>query len=150
VHLDTVLTARPGSAGWQPAVSPIGKRQRSAPTRPLPLASSTPCGLKIRDTADCKSALLQEPWPEAPVSLQTRRFSHCYHPNPTLSPCAWTKSIRAWTLSTSADGVSARAWIVSRRADGVSPCAFGPSQRGGGGVSGGKTGLSPRRRACPA
>jgi len=95
VHLDTVLTARPGSAGWQPAVSPIGKRQRSAPARPLPLAWSTPCGLKIRDTADCKSALLQEPWPEAPVSLQTRRFSHGYHPNPTLSPCAWTKSTRA-------------------------------------------------------
>jgi hypothetical protein len=38
MHLDTVLTARPGGAGWQPAVSPMGKRQCRAPARPLPLA----------------------------------------------------------------------------------------------------------------
>jgi hypothetical protein len=37
------------SAGWQPAVSPTGSRQREG--------CRLVCGLPIRDTADCQSAL---------------------------------------------------------------------------------------------
>lgn len=37
------------SAGWQPAVSPTGSRPAAG--------CSNGCGLPIRDTADCQSAL---------------------------------------------------------------------------------------------
>ena len=43
------------SAGWQPAVSPIANRRGGDG-----FGQRTVCGLPIRDTADCQSALQAE------------------------------------------------------------------------------------------
>jgi hypothetical protein len=131
-----VLRNGPGNQKFGPDVLFIDT------ARPGPASFSLPLHiLLLRDLGKTAVAAFGERRREVKRPETTAVTDRCCHLKPGFAEVA--KSIRAWTPSTSADGVSARAWTVSPRADGVSPCALGPSQRGGGGVSGGKTGLSP-------